>query len=191
MKAWKIEDPWDDEGHAEIVHAATRSEAKNNTSLDIEFLSRRATRAPEFDGLAGDDLIRAQLAAGWWFGCMGCDRQVRAEEGEGYDETHMAAPYVLRDGDVYCSAKCCLKRLRGDREQRMRIWNAAKVVTDRYPGSNELRIFAALRSVTVQFKFPGGKYPVGWTIGEEEVQVLEEDVEAWERFAAPLREHVG
>lgn len=191
LKAYKVEDPFDDEGRGLLVHAHTRAEAKAAAQgeLDAEYTSLRATREKAFDDLGGDDLVRALLAAGWWMGCMGCMEHVRSEEEEGevYDEGHRAAPYVLRNGDVYCSSKCCLKWLRKQRAERVAIWTAMETTVAKWPGVEILHVWNSIGGVSVHFRFPGGEYLVGWTIGDDEVSVLQGDVEAWEQFVAPLR----
>lgn len=185
-KAYEVEDPDDDEGRKVLVHAKSREQAKAYAlgEYDWEYTSLRAVRAPEFDGVHGDDLIRAQLEAGWWFGCMGpCTGDVRAELMEGgYDEGHRTAPYVLRDGDVYCSAKCCLARLRRDRDSRIALWTAVQAATERWPGIERLQVWHSVSQVNMHFHFPGGEYPAGWTYGEDEVRVTESDAAAWEAF---------
>ena len=191
VRAWKVGDPFDDEGRQVVVYATKRSEAKAfaQGELNAEYIDLEAHRAPEFDGLGGDELIRAQLAAGWWMGCYGCYEPVRAEEEEGevYDECHRAAPYVLRNGAVYCSSKCCLKQLRKERDSRMATWTAVADAMGRWPGIEILHVWASIGGVSLTFKFPGGEFPIDWNYGESEVRAIESDVEAWERYAAPLR----
>jgi len=191
LRAWKVEDPFDDEGRALIVHARSRSQARafGQGELDAEYINLHANRAPEFDDLDGDELIRAQLAAGWWMGCHGCQEHVRAEqvEGEVYDEGLRAAPYVLRNGGVYCSSKCCLKQLRKERAARVATWNALADAMGRWPGIEILHVWPSIGGTSITFKFPGGEWAVTWTVGDDTVQAIESDVAAWERFAAPLR----
>ena len=195
-KAWKVEDG-DDDDRSCIVHARDRSEAKMFAQGELdadEFISLRAVRAPEFDGLSGDDLIREQLAQGWWFGCMGprCQKEVRSEREEsGYEEGYMAAPYVLRNGEVYCSAACCLARLRRERDERIAIWAAVEWVVARWPGIEIQSVWLSSgHGVQMQFLFPGGTYPAGWGADEPEmVRTTDADgnCDAWDAFSAPLR----
>ncbi len=142
-----------------VVHAATRGEAKKLGLSELaehgypEWIDLRVTREPEFDGIYGDDLIRAQLAAGWFMECGSCREHVRSEEGPGvYDEGHLSAPYVLRDGVVYCSARCCLTQLRWERRRLMDRWEALERATRAFPGipvldayKNEYGVVATLQ----------------------------------------------
>jgi hypothetical protein len=85
-KAWCVEDPSSDEGEMVIVHAPTRGTAKKVGLAELseygypEWTDLRVTRAPSFDGIYGDALTRAQLAAGWYHGCYTCREHVRSEE---------------------------------------------------------------------------------------------------------------
>lgn len=133
MKAYKVWDDYDDEGRMVVVYAATPGKAKRLGAGELdysEWTSLHAVRQPQFDGLGGDALIRAQLADGWWFGCasLRCQKQVRD------DEEGCVAKYVVRNGCVYCSSACCLRELRRQRDARIREWNAVERAVQQWPG---------------------------------------------------------
>lgn len=135
-KAWKVWDDYDEDGRMVVVHADTRGKAKRLGAgqLDCsEWTSLNATREPGFDGLHGDDLIRAQLRAGWWFGCAAyhCQKVVRDYSD---DEENFVARYVVRRGNVYCSSECCIAELRRKVHERVKTWKALELATARWPG---------------------------------------------------------
>lgn len=135
LKAFKITEP--EEGHSLVIHARNAMEARrlaagrdelgyaDEDSLEYE-------RAAGFDGLTGDELIRAELAAGWWFECNGpgCGRRVDEDWDDATDPMHP----VVRAGLVYCSSGCCLAALRRARERRVWQWDAIRRATERWPG---------------------------------------------------------
>ncbi len=166
-KAWCVEDPWDDECRKVIVHGSTRGVAKQIGLAELsefsypEWISVRVTRAPSFDGIYGDELTRAQLAAGWYHGCYTCREHVRSEEGleESYDEGHRSAPYVLRDGYVYCSSKCCLKELRRQRQALMDRWEAIEKATLLWPGVPIIDAYKNSHGYVATLQRPENDYP--------------------------------
>ncbi len=166
-KAWLVEDPSSDEGEMVVVHAQTRGVAKKIGLAELnehgytEWTSLRVTRAPEFDGIYGDEMTRAQLAAGWYHGCYTCREHVRSEvvPGEVYDEGHLSAPYVLRHGDVYCSAKCCIKELERKRKELMDKWEAIEKATELWPDIPILDAYKNSHGYVAQLQRPENDYP--------------------------------
>jgi len=90
MKAWLLENPYDDEGRQAIVFADTRNEAKLQAdcyNIDCDWIDLRATRAKNYDGmenLSTQELYRILWRDGWWFE-LGDDR-VEAYDDEGVTE---------------------------------------------------------------------------------------------------------
>lgn len=166
-KAWCVADPSSDEREMVIVHAATRGTAKKIGLAELseygypEWIDLRVTRSPRFDGIYGEDLTRAQLAAGWYHGCYTCREQVRSEEvpREVYDEGHLSAPYVLRDGMVYCSVKCCIKELQRQRRVLMDKWEAIEKATRIWPDIPVLDCYKNAHGYVATLKREENEYP--------------------------------
>ena len=158
-KAYVVEYPDDLDGRQEVVHAATPSQAKRRSGIDADFIDLRARRAPQFDGLRGDALLRAQLEDGWWMECLGCYEQVRHEA----DDDNEATPYVIRRGNVFCSASCCLKYLRGKRDERIAKWAALELGVAAWPAAEIEDLFRNTAGEWIYtVKFPGTDHAT-WT----------------------------
>jgi hypothetical protein len=175
MKAYRVEDPGDDECRVVVVHAETRSAAKSLGLAELsefgcpEWIDLRVTREPGFDGIYGDELIRAQLAAGWYMECGDCREHVRSEvEDEAYDEGHLSAPYILRDGVVYCSTKCCLKQLRRERQRSIDKREAIERATLAFPGVPVLDAYKNQYGVVATLQRPENQWPTIEHIPPEE-----------------------
>lgn len=145
VKAWHVQ--YHDAGDepSVIVFAETRGKARaaGAGELDAAYIDCTALRAPAFDGVTSEEeLMRMQLALGWWFGCMGpkCDVHVCDEDNDGH-----LTPYVLRGGSVYCSSACCIAQLRKERQERVSLWNALERATA-WLGP-DVQIFSAYQNV--------------------------------------------
>jgi len=166
-KAWLVEDPFDDENRMVVVHGATRGVAKKIGLAELsefgypEWTDLRVTRAPSFDGIYGDALTRAQLAAGWYHGCYTCREHVRSEvvPGEVYDEGHLSAPYVLRDETVYCSVKCCIEELQRQRRVLIEKWEAIEKATQVWPDVPVIDCYKNSHGYVAQLQRPENDYP--------------------------------
>ncbi len=73
MKAWLLENPYDDEGRQAVVFADTRNEAKaqaDDFNIDCEWIYLRATRYKNYDdkeNLTMKELYFLLWKEGWWF----------------------------------------------------------------------------------------------------------------------------
>lgn len=155
MRAYKVE--VHDGDRAVIVHADTRGEAKKrghnelNQGADyVDWIDLRCQLAPEFDGLYGDELLRAMLEAGWHWECGGCYTVVWG----GNDQ-----PYVLRHGAVYCSAACCLKELRAGRSRLMVEWDIIRMAVEAWPGAEVRSVWKNNHGWGASLHFQGEEYP--------------------------------
>jgi hypothetical protein len=102
MKAWMVTSDGD-EG-ADVVHAETRGQAKQKTSLNGDYLDFHATRYPEFDNREATQW--ALLQEGWNSFCHGCSQEI-GYGGWWYDEDGEEHEAVKGPREtVYCSEEC-------------------------------------------------------------------------------------
>ena len=164
-KAYHVSDPHDDEGRSVIVFAHTPNRARQigMGQLDYcDYVDLRARRAPEFDGCFGEEaLMREQLRMGWWFGCNAfhCRGEIR-DNGE-WDEGRSDSGHVIRDGEIFCSAACCLTELRRRRQDRKDRWDAIARAVVAWPGAEVLDLFRNVAGEwIVTIREPGKEHPV-------------------------------
>lgn len=200
--AWIVED---DTGEGQEVLFTSPGDTES---------SPNGKRAPQFDGLDGADLARAQLACGWWFHCWECEHQLDADGlincGEreckccdcgdehcsncGFDQHCVELPIV--DGfAVFCSRYCWHAwmwergRIRGNRKavqiEALERWPGIELVD---ANGSELDPRKPGRSCgAVDFKFPGGAGTVHWVRGCAIVNVQARDIDAWKVFSEACR----
>ena len=90
--------------------------------------------------------------------------------------------YIVHADTVYCCEHCrdedlAYRVLRGRREQ---AW--ADLVHERWPGSTVQHVYVFNNVGTVQFSFPGGKYPARFDGGKGELKVSQCDLSAWNNY---------
>ena len=200
--AWVVKpnsDSHDEDMGSHVVHAPTRNKARalGCGLLDLDYTEVQAKRAPQFDGLTGSQLTRAQLADGWYLPCGGCDTVLTSDGEVSYpdddtDEIATAGRYVFRGSDVYCSSSCCMDRMRDEQRYRENEWETVREACERWPGI-EVVLWSGLtfgedenRNAvvgSVRFRFPGGLGQVGWVRLARSVSVELRDHEAWQVFA--------
>lgn len=164
-KAYKVEDPYDDEGRAVVVFAHTPNRARQigKGHLDFsDYISLQARRAPEFDGCFGqEELMRQQLRMGWWFGCYArrCTKEIR--DGEDFDEGHSDSGHVIRGGEIFCSVACCLAELRRRRQDLKDRWGAIARAVEAWPDAAIRDLFRNTAGEwIVTIHRPGAEHPV-------------------------------
>ncbi len=212
VRAWRVE--WDSgEGYIDVVFAESRNAARKaaDTCGDYpEWMSIRATRAPQFDACQTvADLRRAQLSEGWQFTCGDCEHRVDDDgcctcdmDAADAGEDRERAP-VVDGSDVFCDAGC-QRSYYSDRGRsagsRMGVCLDA---VDKWPGitiahSNgcayrrEADVFSEHPVGEVAFRFPGGdEYVVRWIRGSKTIQVAADMLPAWKRFAVQCRQQEG
>jgi hypothetical protein len=171
-RAYRVTD--DDDGCA-IVFAACPTEAHRlgAAELDIEFTTvLSCERAPEFDSFADRGFVPAKelIAAGWWFECLGCSRNVdRDMDGYDADDNHFDINPIYEDHGVWCTPEC---KAADAQDRRIRKSMEAAAIADfqrrvlkRFPGvefEGQQHAFAAQRNgryaleqVVASFRFPG------------------------------------
>ncbi len=186
---------WGDDHRAEVVHAMDADSARRSCDGYADGYGDIAVkRSPQFDGLSGAELTRAQMADGWQMPCTDCEHELYGwGRYDGDDEIH-AEPFVRPCGAVYCDRSCYLahaRRLGRYAGNRVGVMIDA---TERWPGIEIVHVIGSAYSGErpggpvgqVRLRFPGGRYPATWGRGDRHVYVAQCDAAAWREYAASI-----
>ena len=141
-----------DEEHSVIVYARNPMEARRIGACEVDSFGGGdecycgVERRPELD--EGYD-TRMLLELGWHFECGGCYN--RCTE----DSEHL----VVRDDVAYCSAECCIRELKRQREERAAIWRGLELITELAPGARIERLYLNVAGeVVAEVHRPGAEH---------------------------------
>jgi len=198
LRAYEVQEIY--EGHSEIVFARYNLEARRLGAHAVnegEIEGLRVRRIPGADRYAPGPVPVEFLVEnlGWWYECSNCYQAVRVDEfpDRCYD----------RHG-VYCNKWCRLnyyeKKGKDKAQENLALWEADRFLPLGIPRdsfrpyithTNDTQEKRGRRVAGVEFKFPGGKYPAHWIVGDETVSVAQIDLDAYLSFKEASRGNVS
>lgn len=163
--------------------ATARREGANQIDCEWEDIES-CRRAPWADAYVQERRVPplVMIDHGWWFECSHCCTKVSSDSSS-YDDDFNEIPHQpVADGHlVYCTRKC-LNAASQEREARKQ-WreSAIKATLEKFPGV-DVKWVSSNAPASVAFTFPGGNRAVTWDVGDNAVQVQQDDLDAWSAF---------
>lgn len=206
LKAYVVTEEWG-EGHAAVVFAARSVVARREgaNELDCEFGDVSCKRAPWADGLAPGPVSLKDCIelGGFWYECAcGCGRRIDNEGGQhSYDldgdngELNPMDPVYDETGHAFWNQRCKDDDDRAAKERKEKAARdqaeAEAAVLAKWPFATEIKAYLGYDATAggtfdvlhASFRFPGGRWPVNWTIGAETIGVPQGDLSAWDAVA--------
>lgn len=178
VKAFIVET--DDPEHSTIQFATTNVAARRQGAsvIGTDFGYVRCKRLPWADQYAGQRIPEsAFIANGWLYDCATCGHQVDGETKDPKFEFEL----------VFCGPKCHEAEVADRAAASARKQELVSAVLAKYPGVEVTYASDHEERRIAQFRFPGGKDPVEWMMGEDTVLVYGRDIDAWNAWREPFR----